>query len=414
MGSAMFTGVTGLLVHQRRLDVIADNIANVNTTGYRTSRVQFQSLFSQTLSGGRAPVGALGGVNPIQVGLGVNIGAIETSFTQSALITTGVPSDLAIQGDGFFILSDGEIYSYTRDGSFALGSNGALVEPSTGQLLQGYMADDTGAIDLNAPIQNLVIPMGTASIVRTTTNVVFTGNLNAGAAVGDTVTRNVRVYDSLGNARDLTLVFTKAAGSNQWDWAVTTTDPLISSVTGSGTITYDTTGNVSAGGTGTITVNFVPGSPSLPTDPFTFTFDFSDTTQLGAVSDVAVFSQDGYPRGSLESFTFGQDGVIVGVFTNGLTRVLGQVALATFPNNAGLVRVGNNQFRESPNSGLPQVGAPSTGARGSVTGGVLETSNVDLGTEFSNLILTQRGFQANARTITAADTLLQEAVNLVR
>jgi len=318
----MFTGVTGLLVHQRRLDVIADNIANVNTTGYRTSRVQFQSLFSQTLSGGRAPVGALGGVNPIQVGLGVNIGAIETSFTQSALITTGVPSDLAIQGDGFFILSDGEIYSYTRDGSFALGSNGALVEPSTGQLLQGYMADDTGAIDLNAPIQNLVIPMGTASIVRTTTNVVFTGNLNAGAAVGDTVTRNVRVYDSLGNARDLTLVFTKAAGSNQWDWAVTTTDPLISSVTGSGTITYDTTGNVSAGGTGTITVNFVPGSPSLPTDPFTFTFDFSDTTQLGAVSDVAVFSQDGYPRGSLESFTFGQDGVIVGVFTNGLTRGL--------------------------------------------------------------------------------------------
>jgi len=242
----------------------------------------------------------------------------------------------------------------------------------------------------------------------------FTGNLDATAAVGDTVVRTVRVYDSLGNARDLTLTFTKSAATNEWDWAVTTTDAAVSSITGSGTITYDSNGAVTAGGTGTVTINFVAGAPSVPTDPFTFTFNFADTTQLGGVSNIALFSQDGFPLGSLESFTFGQDGVIVGVFTNGLTRVLGQIALAAFPNNAGLVRVGQNQFRESPNSGFPQVGPPSTGARGAVTGGVLETSNVDLGTEFSNLILTQRGFQANARTITTADTLLQEAVNLVR
>ncbi len=414
MGAALFTGVTGLLVHQRRLDVIADNIANVNTTGYRASRVQFQSLFAQTLSGGQAPVGGLGGINPKQVGLGANIGSIETRFTQSALITTGVATDLAIQGDGFFILYDGEVYSYTRDGAFSVGANGYLVKPSTGQLVQGYIADANGNIDYNAPIQSLSIPLGSASIVRTTTNVQFTGNLDATAAVGDTVVRTVRVYDSLGNARDLTLTFTKSATTNEWDWTVTTTDAAVSSITGSGTITFDSNGSVTAGGTGTVTINFVPGAPSVPTDPFTFTFDFADTTQLGGVSNIALFSQDGFPLGSLESFTFGQDGVIVGVFTNGLTRVLGQIALAAFPNNAGLVRIGQNQFRESPNSGFPQVGPPSSGARGAVTGGVLETSNVDLGTEFSNLILTQRGFQANARTITTADTLLQEAVNLVR
>lgn len=414
MGSALFTAVTGLLAHQRRLDVIADNIANVNTTGYRTGRVQFQNLFSQTLSGGTAPSGAIGGRNPMQVGLGVRLASIDTSFTQSALFTTGVATDLAIQGDGFFILSDGDVYTYTRDGSFSLDANGQVVEPSTGQILQGYLADAAGVIDLTAPIQNLVIPMGSVSIVRATTAANFTGNLDAGAAVGDTVVRTLRVYDSLGNARDISVTFTKAAGSNDWDWVCTTADPDISAIAGSGTITYGTDGQVSAGGTGTVTINFVAGAPSMPADPFVFTVDFSQTTQQGGVSDVAVFSQDGYPRGVLESFGFGQDGVIIGVFTNGLTRVLGQVALATFPNNGGLVRVGNNQFLEAPSSGLPQIGPPNSGARGLVSGGVLETSNVDLGTEFSNLILTQRGFQANARTITAADTLLQETVNLIR
>ncbi|HIJ66284.1 MAG TPA: flagellar hook-basal body complex protein, partial [Candidatus Hydrogenedentes bacterium] len=153
---------------------------------------------------------------------------------------------------------------------------------------------------------------------------------------------------------------------------------------------------------------------SLPVTPFEFNLDFTDVTELSADSDVSMSNQDGYPRGTLESFNIGEDGTINGVFTNGLTRVLGQVALATFANVGGLSRSGNNTFRDTPASGSPQIGLPNAGGRGQVSGGVLEGSNVDLGTEFSNMIVTQRGFQANARTITAADTLLQETVNLVR
>lgn len=414
MGRALFTGVTGLLVHQRRLDVIANNIANVNTTGFRSSRTQFQDLFSQTLEGPRGPVGSFGGTNPLQIGLGVAIGSIDTDFTQAALTTTGVASDLAIQGSGFFVLSDGEILTYTRDGSFALNANGAVIDPATGLFVQGYMADATGVIDPNVGISNLIIPVGGAAIVRATTGVNLVGNLSASAAVGDTAVRTVRIYDSLGTPRDLTLTLTKSATTNEWDWTVTTADPDISSIVGSGTVTFDSLGAVSAGGTGTVTINFVAGAPALPTDPQVFDFNFAPLTQLTGESDATVSSQDGFPMGVLESYAFGRDGVIIGVYTNGLTRVLGQIALASFANDGGLVRVGNNQFRESVSSGVAQVGLPNTGGRGTVSGGVLEASNVDLGREFSNLILTQRGFQANARTITASDTLLQETVNLIR
>ena len=414
MGTALFTGVTGLQVHQRRLDVIANNIANVNSMGYRGARVQFHDLFSQNLQGGTAPLGSFGGTNPLQIGLGVAIASIDTNFNQAALVTTGVATDLAIQGEGFFILSDGDVNMYTRDGSFGLNANGALIEPATGQIVQGYLADAAGVIDTTAGLQDLVIPLGGTAIVRATTTATFVGNLDSDAGIGDTVERTIRVYDSLGTARDITLTFTKAAGTNQWDWVGTTTDPDISSITASGTITFDTDGTVLTGGTGSVTINFVAGSPSAPVDPLSFSLDFTEVTQLAGESDVALTTQDGYPRGVLESFDIGRDGSINGVFTNGLTRTIGQLALATFPNNGGLVRTGNNQFRESPASGLSQVGTPNSGGRGLVSGGVLESSNVDLGTEFSNLILTQRGFQANARSITAADTLLQETVNLIR
>jgi flagellar hook protein FlgE len=414
MGTALFTGVTGLLAHQQKLDVIADNISNVNSTGYRGSRVQFQSLFSQTLQTNRGPDGNFGGTNPVQVGLGSSTATIDTNFGQSALITTGVASDLAIQGGGFFILSDGESVSYTRDGSFLVNEQGLLSEPATGQIVQGYLADENGVIDTNAGIQDLAIPIGGAAIVEPTENALMTGNLSGDAEVGDTVVRTVRIYDGLGMARDLSLTFTKTANTNEWSWDVATSDPDISAVTGGGNIVFTDNGRLTSGLTGAVNVAFDPAQPAVPTDPVDFAFDFSELTQLGGDSDVAVFSQDGYPRGVLESFGFGKDGVINGVFTNGLTRVIGQVSLASFRNESGLLRAGNNQFMETASSGLAQVGLPNSGSRGEVTGGVLESSNVDLGTEFSNLILTQRGFQANARTMTTADSLLQETVNLAR
>ncbi len=437
MGTAIYTGVTGLLAHQRRLDVVASNIANVNTTGYKGSRVLFQDLFSQTLEGGSAPVDNFGGSNPVQVGLGVQVGSIDVDHTQGSLITTGVASDLAIQGTGFFVLSDGSANYYTRDGSFSLNADGVLIDSASGLRVQGYMADSSGVIDVNAVLQDLTIPVGATAIVRATENVTLVGNLSSDAEVGDTVERDIRVYDSLGTARDITITYTKASqvtigatSYNAWDWeAEYTNEDGTTNTVGSGTIAFDGDGVVVAEGTVSggvltpradtdpeisISLADFGGLDSFPDTPFEFDLDFSQVTELSADSDVTVSNQDGFPRGTLESFNIGGDGTINGVFTNGLTKTIGQVALATFSNLGGLLRTGDNVFLETQSSGTAQVGLPDSGGRGSVSGGVLEGSNVDLGTEFTNMIVTQRGFQANARTITASDTLLQETVNLVR
>jgi len=418
MGSAIYAGVTGLQVHQRRLDVIASNIANVNTTGYRSARVLFQDLFSQTLIGPRAPVGAFGGNNAMQVGLGVRLASIDTNFGQGTLQTTGVASDLAIQGAGFFILNDGTGNYYTRDGSFDINANGQLIDSATGLFVQGFQADSAGIINPNGVITNLNIPVGGSSIVRSTTIGTMIGNLDSDAAVGDTVVRTIQVFDSLGTPRNITITFEKTAAVNQWEWSLSSADTDIATLSPDagtpGTITFDASGDVTAGGLGAVTITFAAGLPATPVDPFLFDLDFNAVTQLSDTSDVTLQSQDGYPRGTLEAFNIAGDGIINGVFSNGLTQVIGQVALASFSNNGGLTRTGDNLFRESPGSGAAQVGIPNSGGRGAVSSGVLEGSNVDLGTEFSNLIVTQRGFQANARTITTADSLLQETVNLVR
>jgi flagellar hook protein FlgE len=285
----------------------------------------------------------------------------------------------------------------------------------------------------------LVIPVGSSAIVRATENVTLVGNLDSSAAIGNTLDRTIRVYDSLGTIRDVQITFTKRAQVtysaityNAWDWEATYTnqDPVpVTTVVGSGTLLFDTGGPMAFEGTmaGPVFTPRPAGTPevsisnlalgtlaSYPTDPFEFDVAFGGVTELAADSDVTMSNQDGYPRGVLESFNIGRDGVINGVFTNGLTQIVGQVALANFANVGGVARFGNNLFRDTPASGTPQIGLPNSGGRGQVSGGVLEGSNVDLGTEFTNMIVTQRGFQANARTITTADTLLQEAVNLVR
>lgn len=426
MGTAIFTGVNGLLVQQRKLDVVASNIANVNTTGYRGARVLFQDLFSQTLAGGSAPVGNFGGSNPQQVGLGVQIGSIDVSFEQGSLLTTGVSSDLAIQGNGFFVLSDGVAQKYTRDGSFSINANGLLIDPATGLKVQGFLADEQGNIDTNVTATDIIIPLGATGIVRATENANFIGNLNADIAVGGDVIRTFTVFDSLGTERDITVTFTKAANTNEWTWAATFNGNTVSpappptlAFNSEGRLVNDpltpeneTTGLISIPGSA------FPATSALPDVPFEFTLDFSSITQLSVGSDgnsdVTLRNQDGFPRGVLQSFNIGASGQLNGVFSNGLTKTIAQVALGVFSNVSGLERDGNNLFRETPSSGPAQVGAPETGGRGSVAGGVLENSNVDLGTEFSNMIITQRGFQANARTISAADTLLQETVNLGR
>lgn len=430
MGRALFTAVTGLKAQQTKLDVVANNIANVNTTGYRSSRVLFQDLFSQTLSGPSAPAASTGGTNPMQVGLGVQIGSIDVNHGQGSLVTTGVNSDLAIQGNGFFILSDGLTDVYTRDGSFTVNSVGTLIDPATGLRVQGYTANADGVIDAtNSVAGDITIPLGSDGIASATTTAELTGNLNSGTEAGEQVVRNIEVFDSLGTARSVELTFTKTANANEWTWAATFDNGTTTPTVGSGTITFDPNGNVAAGsetGTINITAADLGNEATAPVDPLTVAVDFGDITQLAppvdpaadpndqAPSDITLRSQNGFPLGILQSFSIGANGQIIGVYTNDRTQVIAQIALANFANVGGLTREGNNAFRQSPASGLANVGTPGTGGRGSVSGGVLESSNTDLGTEFSEMIITQRAFQANSRTITAADTLLQEAVNLVR
>lgn len=437
MGSAIFTGVTGLAAFQRRLDVVANNIANVNTPGYRSSRVLFEDLFSQTLQGARAPEGNFGGSNPIQVGLGVRIGTIDIDFSQGSLQTTGVSSDMAIQGAGFFVLSDGTGNLYSRDGSFSLNSNGLVIDPATGLRVQGFLADENGLINTEGAPTDLLVPVGGTAIVRATTLANLVGNLDAEAvAVTPTVvTRTLRVFDSLGVARDVTLTFTKrtqvTVGSdsfNAWEWATDFDGTDVTNTGGdTGVLLFNSDGTLANVGSvnGADVFTALPGDAvsipiaaftgdSIPTTPFEFDINFNLVTELAGESDVSLSSQNGFPRGVLESFNIGGTGTINGVFSNGLTLVIGQVALANFANVGGVERAGDNLFRETLASGDAQIGVSGTGGRGQVNGGVLEGSNVDLGREFSSMIITQRGFQANARTITASDTLLQETVNLIR
>lgn len=430
MGRALFTAVTGLKAQQTKLDVVANNIANVNTTGYRSSRILFQDLFSQQLSGPSAPAGNFGGTNPMQVGLGVQVGSIDVNHGQGSLVTTGVNTDLAIQGNGFFVLSDGLTNVYTRDGSFTVNSVGTLIDPATGLRVQGYTASPAGVIDPEGTVLgDIVIPLGSSGFASATTNAVLTGNLNSGTQAGQQVVRNIEVFDSLGTARNIELTFTKTATANEWTWAATFDNGTTTPTVGTGTVTFDPNGNVLPGsetGTINITAADLGSEATAPVDPLTFTLAFGDITQLAppvdpsadpnaqAPSDVTLRSQDGFPLGVLQSFSIGANGQVIGVYTNDRSRVIAQVALANFANVGGLTREGNNAFRQSPASGLANIGAPGTGGRGSVSGGVLESSNTDLGTEFSELIIAQRAFQANSRTISAADTLLQEAVNLIR
>ncbi len=430
MGTALFTGVTGLKAHQTRLDVVAANIANVNTIGYRSGRVLFQDLFSQTLRGASGPEGGFGGANPQQVGLGVEVASIDTSFEQGSLITTGNASDLAIQGNGFFILSDGVKNAYSRDGSFTLNSNGELIEPGTGMKVQGYMVDENGNIDTNTVPTDITVPLGGTGIVRASTLAKFIGNLNPTEDPdnpGKVVNRSVEVVDSLGKPHNVDLTFTKqpAPAENTWQWQAEYDGVVVGGGNATSLLffnasdgTFDEAASQASEAIEfSISASALGENGSIPED-LTVALDFSEITQLASGtdldSDLTLQAQDGFERGTLQRFLISADGEVVGVFSNGLSRTIAQVALANFSNVGGLLRDGNNLFTETTNSGSPQVGAPETGGRGSVSGGVLENSNVDLGDEFSNLIITQRGYQANARTITAADTLLQETVNLIR
>ncbi len=521
MMRSMFAGVSGTRAHQVRMDVIGNNIANVNTVGYKYGRATFQDMLSQTVRGSMAPTDNRGGVDPMQVGLGVMLRSIDIVFTPGNLETTGKLTDMAIQGNGFFVVRDsaGGLL-FTRDGAFKIDAKGNLVHPSTGYQIQGWKADSGGKIDRSLPIEAIAIPLGTSMSAQPTQNVSFVGNLQSGSAAGDKYATSVPVYDSQGLQHTVTVEFTKTATTNEWEWETTSgtppsrvghgvvlfdvngavsrlyrptgnallagnLDPTSSSYSmdpmtvydsegrphslvvtftktaanewdwataldggasvAGGHMVFDASGDMSSGGTGTciidadtsVTVDFgsmtqatgssgitgaqdgIPVSvmsfdPGTGAASLSITPDFSTITQVGDESSVSWSTQNGYPAGSLETFNIDDRGIITGVYSNGQYKVLGQMVLASFANSEGLMRQSNNMYAETTNSGAPQLGEATKSGRGSVLGTTLEMSNVDLAREFTDMIVTQRGFQANSRVITAADEMLQELLALKR
>ncbi|MBD3246354.1 MAG: flagellar hook-basal body complex protein [Candidatus Omnitrophica bacterium] len=540
---SMFTAISGMQNHQVRLDTVANNIANINTTGFKRSRVSFEDILSQTISGASRPTDDLGGVNPRQVGLGMTVASIDTIFTQGNLQLTGVNTDLAIQGDGFFILKDPEdVPFYTRAGNFTLDAGdpttgqSRLVNTSNGYFVQGWNADSTGTITPDSDTEDVIIPLASTIEPNATSNIAFannldgtetgevafsvytqtytetvegnvtvswtveptgtfnqmrvTGELSGGASpqwgstgtdtltytftvdsdptsatygqitadtgpgaqdtidpdgdadadditvdllnVGDdllagtnqinvvgpdtvdnaitatltppTHSTSINVYDSLGNVREVTFTFTKTANLN-WHWTAGG-----DATAGDGTIQFDTDGSLlSSSVVNAVTVTGAFGAPN-----FTISPDFTDSTQYASESTLIVSNQDGYQEGTLSSFTIGNSGEVMGIYTNGLTRTLAQVAMATFQNPGGLLKEGENMFSESVNSGIPQVGTANSAGRGEISAGTLEMSNVDIAQEFVDMITAQRGFQANSRSITTSDEILQEVIALKR
>lgn len=414
---SLFSAVSGLRTHQTRMDVIGNNIANVNTPGYKSSRVTFQEVFSQTLRGASSPSGTSqaerGGTNPMQVGLGVNVASIDTIQTPGNLQPTSRLTDVAIEGNGFFVVLDGESRSYTRVGNFSTDGDGILVDYE-GRKVMGWASGSDGNLPVNRTGQNLgplSIQVGSNMPAKATSNVQWIKNLDAEAPNGFSKTTAVTVYDSLGRTQTVSVTFTRdtsGANPNSWNWAAELGDPTVDPI-GTGTIEFDNSGALIDPG--------VPASMSFSpegADPINITMDFSSLTQVAGPTTVESGAVDGWPTGTLESFSFDSNGVISGFYSNGKNRVLGQIALSNFANPSGLIKVGKNLFVESNNSGGADIGAAGTSGRGTVAPTALEMSNVDLAEEFTQMIITQRGFQANSRVITVSDELLQELVNLKR
>ncbi|MCA9791091.1 MAG: flagellar hook protein FlgE [Candidatus Eremiobacteraeota bacterium] len=419
MSIALFTAVSGLNNFQGMLDVVADNISNMNTTGFKASRVNFQSLMSETHLPATAPRGDMGGRNPIQTGLGSTIGSIDRVFRQGALEQTGSNTDLAITGDGFFIVGDGSINTYTRNGHFTVDTAGDLVD-SQGHYVQGWQAVD-GVVDPDGQIGKVNIPLGEQMIAKVTENVKMAGNLDASSGVysagppatGGQYTTEMTVYDDIGGAYKVPVTFTRvtpgAGVAAAWDW----TADFGGSTVGSGTVAFDANGLYDpTNSTGTP----VTLTPTNSANPFSVDLDFGGMTQFVTNGEYSVLptSQDGFPAGTLLSFDIDQQGVITGRFTNGQLRAIGQVGMAFFANPKGLQGSDGGRFLESANSGVAQIGVPGSGPRGSLNPGSLEMSNVDLTGEFSKMILAQRAFQANSKVVTTMDEILNEVNNLKR
>jgi flagellar hook protein FlgE len=408
---AFYIPLSGLQTNSDALSVTANNLANLNTIGFKAQRPLFEDLFYQQ-------VGTSGDGNPEQVGVGTKTQGIDSQFTQGSIQSSGVATDVAIQGNGFFVLDSNGEQLFTRAGDFAVSKDGNLLSKDGAEVL-GYPAVN-GVVNPNATLGPLQIATGQTNPPVPTGNIELTANLNSASPVNDTFTTSATVFDSLGGSHVLTFSFTKTA-ANAWNYDISVPAADVGATgspvsVGTGTLGFDGAGQLTAPAanvSGITVTGFADGANDL-----SFTWDLFDAsgnsvvTQLAAPSAVSSTTQDGFSSGTLVNYIIGSDGTIQGTFSNGQTAELGQIALASFQNNQGLVRNGSNEFLASLASGQPNIGAPGTGGRGTLSGGALEQSNVDIATQFAQLILQERGYQANAKAVTTFDEVTQTAINL--
>lgn len=408
--------LSGLTSQSMALSTIANNLSNQNTTGYKTKVVLFSDLFYQNL-------GTTGAGDPIQQGAGVQVGFAPSLFTQGSVSATGVPTDVAIQGAGFFVVQDlSGVLRYTRAGDFTQ-LNNFLVTPN-GQQVLGYPAVN-GVINTGGGLVPVELGAGIISPPTPTGNVQLTTNLNAAATPASSpFSTPITVYDSLGASHVLNFTFTNT-GPGAWNYSITipaadvgaTGNPVV--VT-SGALTFDSNGNLTTPAADVAGITIGAGTTGALADgasDLTFTWQLYNNgagllTQVAAPSSTSSANANGAGSGSLVSFAIGSDGIITGSFSNGKTQALGQLALAIFANNDGLQLEGNTCFAPTLASGQAVMGAPGSGGRGTLSGGALELSNVDIATEFANLIVAQRGFEADAKAVTTFDQITQDTINL--
>jgi flagellar hook protein FlgE len=407
------TSLSGLQSNSQDLSVISNNLANLNTTAYKGATASFQDLFYQE-------IGSSGNGNPIQVGVGTTVGSIPANFTEGNIQSTGVPTDVAIQGNGFFVGDQNGEQVFIRAGDLTVQSDGTLVS-SDGAIIQGYQAVN-GAINTNQTPGALTISSGTINPPNPTSTASLSLNLDSGTAVNGTFSTALTVYDSLGAAHVLTYNFTNTA-AGQWNYSVTipaadvgqTGNPV---VINSGTLQFNGAGQLTTPAANVTNINVPNLADGASALNFTWQLYGSGgtglLTQVAAPSATASTLQNGYASGSLTTYTINSDGVIEGTFSNGQTQPLGQILLATFANEQGLSRDGSNQFLSTLASGAPNIGVPGTGGRGTLSGGSLEQSNVDISTQFADLIVAESGYQANAKVVTTLDTIVQDTINLIQ
>jgi flagellar hook protein FlgE len=410
--ASLAISLSGLDAASEQLSVIGNNLANLNTTAFKGQTANFSDLFYQQL-------GSTGGGDPIQVGVGVTVGSVSSNMTQGSIQNTGVPSDVAIQGAGYFVLQGSQGLEYTRAGDFEVNSAGQLAA-ADGSVVLGYPATN-GVVNSNVAPVAMTISGGTVSPPNSTSNVAVDMNLNSGTAVGGTYSTSMAVYDSLGTSHTLTYNFTNT-GPGAWTYNITvpaadvgqTGNPV--QIT-TGKMTFDSSGNLTAPAanvTGLAIPKLADGASTLNFNWNLYQNGAPVMTQVDSASAVASTSQDGYASGTLSSYSVLSDGTIEGVFSNGQSQALGQIAVAGFSNQQGLSRNGGGNYVPTLASGAANVGLAGTAGRGTVAGGSLELSNVDIATEFSNLIVAENDYDANAKAITTGQQIGQQTIAMMQ